>query len=78
MAKVNRKRPSGPNINQEIPKLEEKPVDKVNTESDEMKVSNRPKIQPAKETPPDQEVLNKPIPKMGMGLLASWKSPKKR
>lgn len=46
---------------------------------DEITVTNEPtNVKPAKETTPDQSVINKPAPKEGLGLLDSWKPANKK
>lgn len=45
---------------------------------EEIKISDRANVKPAIETKPDQEVLNKPIPKLGQGLAESWGHPRNK
>lgn len=44
---------------------------------EEITVTNKPTVTPAKETKPDQSIINQPAPKDGKGLLESWKSANK-
>lgn len=47
---------------------------KKDAPDEEIKVTPNPiNVKPAKETKPDQSIINKPAPKEGKGLLDSWK-----
>ncbi len=44
----------------------------IETQKDEISVSKKADVIPAKEEKPDQSILNKPAPKKGITLKESW------
>ena len=51
---------------------EESPSNIEVTPRDEISVSKKADVIPAKEEKPDQSILNKPAPKRGISLKESW------
>lgn len=44
----------------------------VNNPESELQITKRPNVTPAEEKTPDQSILSKPAPPLGMSLVASW------